>query len=666
MNNPGVLSFKSFRRLWIALSLSSLGDWLGVLALTALARELTSGYAAQSYAIGAVLIAWLLPGLLLGPVAGAIAERLDRRLTMAVADLARFGLLVSVPIVGRLGWLLAATVLTACCALFWTPAQESLRSGLVPPARLDQARRYTLLAAYGSAPAAAVVFALTALVANMVMPGSDLALYVTAAVFLLSAVVVLSLRDLPRGERRRISVPSTPGTVADGWKFVGSAPVGRGLVVGTVGALAACGVVLGVARMYVEALGGGDAGYGTVFGAVFAGAGFGLFLGPRMLDGFSRRRLFGLAVVSAAFVLVLAALIQNLVAVVVLAALLGAAAGVAGATGRELVEREVREDFRPRTHAFVIALVRVVLVLVLAVAPLAAGALGQHEAAVGDVHYGFDGANGVLLIGAVIALLTGLGAYRQMDDRRAIPLSRDLYGALTGVPYVPPAPVKDRGLFIAFEGGEGAGKTTQSRLLAIWLRDHGFDVVTTREPGATKVGMRLRAILLDRETTALSYRAESLLYAADRAQHVDAVVRPALDRGAVVITDRYVDSNLAYQGYGRELPVAEIDEVNMWATAGLRPDLTVLLDVPPSLGLNRFASPADRIESEPAEFHDRVRRGFRALAEAEPHRYLVLDASQDQAVITRHIQDRVQRILPDPVPASTEDITSTFPAITDA
>jgi dTMP kinase len=240
-------------------------------------------------------------------------------------------------------------------------------------------------------------------------------------------------------------------------------------------------------------------------------------------------------------------------------------------------------------------------------------------------------------------------------------------GALRGVPYEPPQPEApgEPGLLIAFEGGEGAGKTTQARLAAIWLRDNGYEVVNTHEPGSTKVGMRLRAILLDKETTGLSSRAETLLYAADRANHVDMVIRPALRRGAIVVTDRYVDSTLAYQGFGRNLPVDEIADVNTWATAGLVPDLTVLLDVPSEVGLNRFASPADRMESEPREFHERVRRGFRALAESAPDRYLVVDASRSQDEISREIRDRIRDILPDPVPAYAEDVTSTFPVIRD-
>src|SRR5262249_12454796 len=139
-----------------------------------------------------------------------------------------------------------------------------------------------------------------------------------------------------------------------------------------------------------------------------------------------------------------------------------------------------------------------------------------------------------------------------------------------------------RGLLIAFEGGEGAGKTTQARLLAIWLREQGYDVIATQEPGATKEGMRPRALLLDTAHTGMSPRAETLMYAADRAEHVDSLIRPALERGAVVVTDRYVDSSLAYQGRGRNLPIAEIAGLNRWATGGLRPDPPLLLDLPPA------------------------------------------------------------------------------------
>jgi dTMP kinase len=183
------------------------------------------------------------------------------------------------------------------------------------------------------------------------------------------------------------------------------------------------------------------------------------------------------------------------------------------------------------------------------------------------------------------------------------------------------------GFFVAFEGGEGAGKSTQVRRLALSLAAAGRDVVTTREPGGTPAGVSIRSIVLDPATGHLTPRAEALLYAADRAHHVAIVVRPALERGAVVLTDRYVDSSLAYQGAGRTLDVGEVKSLSAWATDGLVPDLTVLLDLDPVDGLKRAGDP-DRLEAEPLEFHQRVRALFLALAAAEPDRYAVIDAAR--------------------------------------
>ena len=153
------------------------------------------------------------------------------------------------------------------------------------------------------------------------------------------------------------------------------------------------------------------------------------------------------------------------------------------------------------------------------------------------------------------------------------------------------------------------------------------------------------------------------MYAADRAEHVDAVIAPALERGTVVVTDRYVDSSIAYQGRGRQQPVGEVAGLNRWATGGLEPDLTILLDLPPSAGLGRRSVSADRLEAEPAEFHERVREGFLAQAQAHPDRYLVLDATQSPAELSVQIQDRLRDLLPDPVPPAAEDNTGSFPAI---
>ena len=205
--------------------------------------------------------------------------------------------------------------------------------------------------------------------------------------------------------------------------------------------------------------------------------------------------------------------------------------------------------------------------------------------------------------------------------------------------------VSGRGFFVAFEGGEGAGKSTQSALLADWLRARGRRPIMTFEPGDTPVGKQLREILLGHDTGALHPRTEALLYAADRAEHVGAVIRPALERGEVVITDRFLDSSLAYQGAGRSLAVADVASLSAWATAGLLPDLTVVLDVDPAVGLGRFDTPADRLEAEPLAFHQRVREEFLALAEREPQRYLVLDAALDveslHAAICRAVEERL-------------------------
>ncbi|HJR88598.1 MAG TPA: dTMP kinase [Aeromicrobium sp.] len=201
------------------------------------------------------------------------------------------------------------------------------------------------------------------------------------------------------------------------------------------------------------------------------------------------------------------------------------------------------------------------------------------------------------------------------------------------------------GVFIALEGGEGAGKSTHAKLLEQWLSDLGHDVVLTREPGGTAVGAALRAILLDHETGTLAPLTEALVYAADRAEHVEALIRPALAQGSVVITDRYVDSTLAYQGAGRSLDAADLQQLAQIATGGLRPHLTVVLDIDPVDGLGR-AGDHDRIEAEPLDFHERVREHFLALAGADPEHYLVVPATGDVDAIHATIRGAVAPLLP--------------------
>jgi len=203
------------------------------------------------------------------------------------------------------------------------------------------------------------------------------------------------------------------------------------------------------------------------------------------------------------------------------------------------------------------------------------------------------------------------------------------------------------GLFITLEGGDGSGKTTQAALLEAWLGEQGRRVVRTREPGGTDLGLELRQIVLHRRGH-IAARAEALLYAADRAHHVETLVRPALDRDEVVLQDRYVDSSVAYQGAGRVLGGDEVRELSVWATGGLTPDLTVLLDLDPQVGRSRLDAAEkswDRLESEAAAFHGRVRDSYLAIARAEPARFLVVDATLPVAEVAAAVRARVADLL---------------------
>jgi dTMP kinase len=700
-HSRGVLSITPFRRLWVALTLSSLGDWLSLLALSYLADKL-GGASGGAYAVSGVWLTSLLPALLLGPLAGAVADKFDRRMNMIIGDVIRAALYITIPInlsvgfANELTWMYVVQFLASCASLFWTPAKDASVPNLVPTDKLEAANQLSLFATYGTAPVAGLLFWLLALVSTALGHIShyfmtnqvNLALYFNAVTYIVSAMTVYMLRELRRRRTGKISSPSVLKSIWEGWRYIGHSRVVRGILVGMTGAFAAAGAVVGLGPSYIRnILQGGSAGWGAAWSAIFFGLAIGMFLGLRVLHGFSRRRLFGVSIMFAGLPLAAAALIPNLIVTVILVTVIGACAGVAYVTGYTVIGLEVDDETRGRTFAFLQSMIRVILFAVIAIATSLAGgfdaavrAMGASNLHVVGITYRNLGYNLVLLLAAVVAAVLGWLSYRQMDDRRGVPLLADLGAALrpdaaqagngqgNGVaqsvsPRAGAGEARRSGVLLALEGGEGAGKSTQARLLAIWLRDQGYDVVTTHEPGATKIGMRLRALLLDTAHTGLAPSAEALLYAADRAEHVQAVITPALERGAIVVTDRYIDSSLAYQGAGRQLPVAEIAALNKWATGGLLPDLTIVLDLPPSMGLGRRLSSADRLESEPVEFHERVREGFLRLAAAEPERYLVLDAARPETDVSRDIQLRVRDLLPDPVPFATEENTGSFPAV---
>jgi dTMP kinase len=648
----GVLAIPAFRKLWNSMLFSSLGDWLGLLATTAMAQQLSGGsYATANFAIAGVFIARLLPAVFLGPIAGVIADRFDRRRLMFNVDIMRAALYVSIPIVNTYFWLYTAMILVECLTLFWSPAKEASVPNLVPRDKLESANQVSLLAAYGTAPISAILFSILTLLSSAIaaisplIPSNsiDIALYINAISFLFAAWTVFGIKEIPKGAAAKSDNSSNVGqSLIQGWKAVSESKIIRGLIIGMVGAFSAAGAVIGLARTFVGDLGGGDAAYGVLFGAVFTGLAIGIAFGPKIFAQFSRRRLFGASLTTSGIFLVLLALISNLVLSVIIVTILGAFSGIAWVTGFTMLGMEVHDEIRGRTFAFVQSLIRITLVAVLAIAPIIAATIGEHRFEFQNLTLDYNGAQITIGIAGLIAVLIGSVSYHQMKDRPNVSLWSDVLAALQGELGAITGQTT-QGIFIAFEGGEGTGKSTQSKLLAQWLEKEGETVLLSREPGGTELGKDLRKILLGHETGDISPRAEALLYAADRAHHVYSVIRPALDRGEVVISDRYFDSSAAYQGAGRVLNPTEVARISRWATESLYPTLTILIDLPAEIGLGRLQS-RDRLEAESNDFHERVRQEFLQIAMMDPERYFVVDGTQSVEEINAQITARVAEL----------------------
>ncbi|GAA2713904.1 dTMP kinase [Micromonospora olivasterospora] len=690
-----MLRIRPFRRLWLVLGAASFGDWLGLLATSVFAASQVQGSTAKGAAFGTLIAIRLLPALLLGPVAGVLADRFDRRWTMVICDVARFLLFASIPLFALtgaggglvVGWAAIATFLIETITLLWIPAKEAAVPNLIPRARLEAANQLTLITTYGLTPIAAAI-GLSALDGSVraVTGGNvpvwaepaQLALWFNAFSRLATALVVaFGIKEISRtgrgaGERAEQGVTRQ---FTEGWRYISHTPLVRGLVLGIFGAFAGGGIVIGTARFFAASLGAGDAAFYLLFGAIFVGLALGIGLGPMIVRDMSRRRWFGASIVLASASVLALAFAIHLSMAMLGAVLVGAAAGMAFLAGTTLLGGEVADEVRGRVFAVVQIGTRLVLILAIALSSLLVGAGGSRRLTVADLGISVSSTRLLLLAAGVAGIFAGISAFGQMDDKKGVPVLADLWGSIRGRPLMPAEQFVPNGLFVVFEGGEGAGKSTQLALLAERLREQGREVVVTREPGATPIGERIRSLLLDRSgAEAPSPRAEALLYAADRAHHVATVVRPALVRGAVVISDRYVDSSLAYQGAGRTLPVDEVSWLSSWATGGLKPDLVVLLDVDSRTGLSRVAARSadvDRLEAESVAFHERVRYAFLDLAANDPKRYLVLDAAKPVDEIAGLVAGRVEAFLTDPAgivhprPAQGPD-TSVQPELSDA
>ncbi|GAO06923.1 thymidylate kinase [Streptomyces lydicamycinicus] len=704
-----LLRFPPLKRLWSAQFVGGIGDALSMLVLVLLALQAAlyvplggeaafgGGYRGAALAVTVVfaarMLAMLLFGaVLLGPLSAltAPAGPLDRRWTMIGADVLRLALLVIAPLWidwtpdNALAWLLVTVFVTGVAERFWTVVRESAAPGLLPtpppegaavrplPDNMDALRRLSLRTTFVSLPIAAAVLVVGTLISKLLGTGIDwfrlhqaaLGSYVAAGLFAAS-VSILYFIELPgvptprprsplEGLRRPKAAGAASGQPAQGEKAdsgparptadkgrTGAIPL---LVTACAAVAAALAAAVSLAVLHGYDLSGGPAAYALLVLALTGGTAVGIRGAHRVLPTLSRRRLLALAVAATGLALLAMGLVPDQTTVLLLALLAGVSAGIAANTGHVLLDQESEEFRAARTTEHLHAVVRLSIAVAAIVAPLLAAVIGPHHLGDGEFNFAYGGAAYTLMLAGALLLPVAALVLGKVDDRQGVPLRSDLWEALRGgEPAQAPAPT---GFFIALEGGDGAGKSTQVEALAEWIRGKGHEVVVTREPGATAIGKRLRSIILDVSTSGLSDRAEALMFAADRAEHVNSVIRPALERGAVVITDRYIDSSVAYQGAGRNLAPTEIARISRWATDGLVPHLTVLLDISPETARERFTEAPDRLESEPAAFHERVRSGFLTLAAADPARYLVVDAGQEPEAVTTVVRHRLDQVLP--------------------
>jgi dTMP kinase len=434
----GVLAIPAFRRLWSVTAITATAEWQSLLALSALATQLTSGYQAQSFALGGVVATKLLPAMVLGPLAGALADKLDRRHVMVVCDVLRAALFLSIPLVGTLAWLFTATFLIELCALFWIPAKDAAIPNLLRrPDQVETANQLSLIMTYGLAVlvASGIFTALSKLGPVLIHSAEEsayLALSLNGIAYACCALTVgTRIPEISgRAGTRRDVQPGLLAMLRDGVVFVRGTPLVRGLVTGILGAFAAGGAVIACAKLYSTSLGGGNAAYGLLFASLFVGLGLGMALAPLAARRVRHRGLFGLAIVAAGLGLVAVALAPQLIVALLAVILVGCAGGVAFLTGLTIIGAQVTDEMRGRTIAFVQSLVRLDLLASMALVPFAVGLVQQRTITLFNEQMTIDGTRPVLLCAGLLAAAVGLVAHRQMDDRLDGSLLADLRTAL--------------------------------------------------------------------------------------------------------------------------------------------------------------------------------------------------------------------------------------------
>lgn len=589
------------------------------------------------------MTARVLPGFIAGPIGGVLADRWDRKKTMVYADIARAAIIFSLPFFPDLIYLLLASVALESLTLVWGPAKDASLPHVVPASQLTHANSLSLFAIYAPWPLASVVFFALAELGGLlgesvpVLEGlrhsrEALALWINSLTFVFSAVMIASLSIASsRTRAARLDFKEAGRDLLEGLRFVRDDRRVRPWLLGIAFTFTAAGGVFSLGVGFVtEVLGASpDSGFASLIGFLATGMIIGLLLAGPIAKKLAADIMFSSAILLSGAGLIGLASMGSLNTAIPMVSALGFFGGLAYSTGYTLMQKRTSDELRGRTFSAAYTLIRIGTLLGLGLFPFLAGAIGDHVLTVpwfGAID--LPGSRITLWIAGLVAIGGGLFSMRAIGE---------------GGVGLPGKEVERRGYFVAFEGGEGAGKTTQIDAFTRWLEARGVEVVRTREPGGTRIGERIRDVLLDPSASEMHERTEALLYAADRAQHVNEVIGPALEAGKVVVSDRFVDSSLAYQGLARGLGLEEIYRISEWATGGLVPDLVLYMKVDHRAGLRRVDGDLDRIEQEGADFHQRVADAYLELARRFPRRFVVLDASGTQEQVHHAIVEAFEQ-----------------------
>ena len=660
-----LLKRRYFRRLWAVTTVSSLGDWLGVFALTLFVQNLSESNA--EFAVGGVLLFRVVPGLFFGPFAGVLADRFDRRRLMITADLARAGLIASLPWIRQLWALFLVSAVMELLTLMWSPAKEATLPNLVDRSELMTANQLSLITTYGTFPIAgglvAGLGALAGVLGNidaldvLRRQPTSLAFFVDALTFLFSAGMVATfpkhLMKAKRAQTETFDAKNAFRDFVEGLRFVRSERIVRTLVTGAWIAFTGGGAVIALGPIFADRIvDGSRAAAQTAWGALIVAVGIGLVGGMITAGAIARRiareRIFPLGLILSGFAVIIVASMTSMAPTIVATVFTGFGAGVAWVTIFTLLQERTSDQLRGRTFATLYTGVMLSLFVALGGWPLLAGAIGDHTLHAGGYIFDLSGVRIVLWLGGGFLMAAGFIAIRTMRPKSLI--GGKVGGRIKGLQFSPRAVGGGarRGLFFAFEGVEGCGKSTQVKLLYEALEEQGRKVIVTREPGGTRIAERVRHVVLDPDCKEMDPKTEALLYAASRAQHVAEVIRPALEAGSVVLCDRYLDSSLAYQGVARGLGEEDVMRLNVWATDETLPDLVILLHLDAEIGLARTKGDPDRMEQEDVAFHRKVGEAYLHLARSFPSRFAVIDASGSVEDVHRQVKTAILPFLREP------------------